>query len=41
MIADHIFPDTDPRDAADDEDAKGNQFGGESLFGTAYHYFAF
>ena len=41
MIADHIFPDTDPRDAADDEDAKGNQFGGESLLWTAYHYFAF
>lgn len=28
LLSDDIFPDVDPRDMADDEDAKGNQFGG-------------
>ncbi|KAG0649912.1 Leucine-rich repeat-containing 40 [Hyphodiscus hymeniophilus] len=28
LIGDDIFPDIDPRELADDEDAKGNQFGG-------------
>ncbi|TVY36664.1 Leucine-rich repeat-containing protein [Lachnellula occidentalis] len=28
VIHDHVFPDTDPREHMDDEDAKGNQFGG-------------
>lgn len=28
LIGDNVFPDVDPRDLADDEDAKGNQFGG-------------
>ncbi|KFY45612.1 hypothetical protein V494_00866 [Pseudogymnoascus sp. VKM F-4513 (FW-928)] len=27
-IGDDIFPDMDPRDSADDDDARGNQFGG-------------
>ncbi|ELR06063.1 hypothetical protein VC83_07332 [Pseudogymnoascus destructans] len=27
-IGDDIFPDIDPRDSADDDDARGNQFGG-------------
>ena len=27
-IGDDIFPDIDPRDLADDDDARGNQFGG-------------
>ncbi|CAG8972810.1 hypothetical protein HYALB_00007735 [Hymenoscyphus albidus] len=27
-LGDDVFPDVDPRDMADDEDAKGNQFGG-------------
>jgi hypothetical protein len=30
LIPDEVFPDVDPRDIADDEDAKGNQFGGEA-----------
>jgi hypothetical protein len=30
-ISDDVFPDVDPRDNGDDEDAKGNQFGGKSL----------
>jgi len=28
LLSDDIFPDLDPRNAMDDEDAKGNQFGG-------------
>ncbi|TVY71519.1 Leucine-rich repeat-containing protein [Lachnellula suecica] len=28
LIQDDIFPDVDPRESADDENAKGNQFGG-------------
>ena len=28
LLSDDIFPDVDPRENADDEDAKGNQFGG-------------
>jgi hypothetical protein len=28
LIRDDVFPDIDPRESADDEDAKGNQFGG-------------
>ncbi|KAK6582440.1 hypothetical protein PZA11_004848 [Diplocarpon coronariae] len=28
LLSDDIFPDVDPRDTADDEDARGNQFGG-------------
>lgn len=28
LISDDVFPDIDPRESADDEDAKGNQFGG-------------
>lgn len=28
LLSDDIFPDVDPRDNADDEEAKGNQFGG-------------
>lgn len=28
VLSDDVFPDIDPRDIADDEDAKGNQFGG-------------
>jgi hypothetical protein len=28
LIGDEVFPDIDPRELADDEDAKGNQFGG-------------
>lgn len=28
IIQDEVFPDVDPRDTMDDEDAKGNQFGG-------------
>ena len=28
LIGDEVFPDMDPRGLADDEDAKGNQFGG-------------
>lgn len=31
LIPDEIFPDVDPRDLVDDEDAKGNQFGGTTL----------
>lgn len=27
-LSDDVFPDVDPRDMADDEDSKGNQFGG-------------
>jgi hypothetical protein len=27
VLGEDVFPDIDPRDAADDEDAKGNQFG--------------
>lgn len=29
LLSDDVFPDMDPRENADDEDAKGNQFGGE------------
>jgi hypothetical protein len=33
LIADDVFPDINPRDTAnDDEEIKGNQFGGKSLF---------
>ncbi|KAH8665892.1 hypothetical protein BGZ60DRAFT_378285 [Tricladium varicosporioides] len=28
LISDEVFPDVDPRESADDEDMKGNQFGG-------------
>jgi hypothetical protein len=28
LLSDDVFPDIDPREAVDDEDAKGNQFGG-------------
>ena len=28
LLSDDMFPDVDPRESADDEDAKGNQFGG-------------
>ncbi|KAL2063076.1 hypothetical protein VTL71DRAFT_6148 [Oculimacula yallundae] len=28
LLSDDVFPDVDPRENADDEDAKGNQFGG-------------
>jgi hypothetical protein len=31
VIPDKVFPDVDPRDSEDDEDAKGNQFGGKYL----------
>jgi hypothetical protein len=31
LISDDVFPDVDPRDVAEDEDAKGNLFGGEIL----------
>jgi len=29
IIADDVFPDVDPREIADEEDGKGNQFGGK------------
>lgn len=29
LLSDEVFPDMDPREAADDEETKGNQFGGE------------
>ena len=32
LISDEVFPDVDPRDMADDEDARGNQFGGKLGF---------
>lgn len=28
LLAEHVFPDLDPRESMEDEDAKGNQFGG-------------
>jgi hypothetical protein len=37
LIPDKVFPDLDPRDIADDEDAKGNQFGGRTSLEFVYY----